>query len=241
MTAGSDSPSVSVTAQDRHLWKAGGLLAIVGGVIFVIANVLHARSSDIEVYEEQIRTVAASDIWIADHLLLMVGGLLIILGLYALGRSISGEPASTWARFGSVTAIVSGGVIVVLSGIDGIASKFVHDAFAAASGPEAATALQISEMLEEVDVALFSILILVFFGFTFLLYGLAVALGSEYPTWLGWAAIVLAVASLIIGTVQAFDGLSVITTNVSFAGVASLLNIWIIVMGWYLWRRASQT
>ncbi len=241
MTAASDFPSAPVTAQDRYLWKTGGLLAIVGGVVFMIANLVHPRSPDIEVYEEQIRTVAASDIWIVDHLVFLLGALLIILGLYALGRSISGERASIWARFGSVTAIVSGGVISVLIGVDGIASKFVHDSFAAASGAEADTALRISEMLEEVDVGIFSIFILVFFGFTFLFYGLAVVQGDEYPAWLGWAAIVLAAAALTIGTVQALDGLSTITTSVLFTGVASLLNVWIIVIGWYLWRRASQT
>lgn len=229
------------TAEDRHLWKMGGLLAIVGGFIFMIANMLHPRSPDLEVYEEQIRTVAASDIWIVDHLAFLLGALLIILGLYALGRSISDGPAATWARFGSLTAVISGGVISVLIGLDGIASKFVHDGFVAASAAEEATALRISEMLEEVDVAIFSVFILVFFGITFLFYGLAVALGSEYPTWLGWTAVVLAAAALIIGTVQAIDGLSTITTSVLFVGVASLLNLWIIVIGWYMWRRASQT
>ncbi len=229
------------TAQDRHLWKVGGLLAIVGGVIFMIANMIHPRSPDLEVYEEQIRTVAASDIWIVDHLAFLLGALLIILALYALGRSISDGPAATWARFGSLTAVISGGVISVLIGLDGIASKFVHDGFLAASAAEEATALRISEMLEEVDVAIFSVFILVFFGITFLFYGLAVALGSEYPTWLGWTAVVLAAAALIIGTVQAIDGLSTITTSVMFVGVASLLNLWIIVIGWYMWRRASQT
>lgn len=240
MTAMPDPSSLEVTDQDRHLWKTGGVLAIVGGVVFMTANVLHPRSSDISVYKEQIDTVAASDIWIADHLLFLAGGLLILLGLYAFGRSISGDRASTWARFGAVMAVVSTSVLAVLAGIDGIASKFVHDSYASASGAEKATALQISEMLEQVDVALFSIWIVMFFGLTFLFFGLAVVQGNDYPAWLGWSAIVLALASMTVGTVQAFDGLSVATTNVSFVGVASLLNIWIIVMGWYLWRRGKD-
>lgn len=230
----------SVTAQDQHLWKTGGLMAIVGGVIFMIANMAHPRSPDLEIYEEQIRTVGESDGWIVGHLGLLLGALLIIFGLNALGRSISGESA-TWARFGSVVAVASAGVISVLIGVDGIASKFVHNEFVAASGAEAASALRISEMLEEVDVGIFSIYILVFFGFTFLLYGLAVAQSDEYPTWLGRTAVVLASASLVIGTVQALNGLSTLTTSVLFAGVASFLNVWVIVIGWYLWRRGART
>ena len=227
----------SVTAQDQHLWKTGGLMAIVGGVIFMITNMAHPRSPDLEIYEKQIRTVGESDRWIVGHLGLLLRALLIIFGLNALGSSISGGSA-TWERFGSVVAVASAGSIIsVLVGIDGIASKFVHDEFVA----EAAAALRISEMLEEVDVGIFSIYILVFFGFTFLLYGLTVAQSDEYPTWLGRTAVVLASASLVIGTVQALNGLSTLTTSVLFASVASFLNVWVIVMGWYLWRRGART
>ena len=234
-----DTTSELVTAQDQHLWKTGGLMSIVGGVIFMIANMLHPRSPDLDVYEEQIRTVGESDIWIVDHLAFLLGALLIIFGLYALGRSISGEPAN-WARFGSVAAFASAGVVSVLVGIDGIASKFVHDEFVAASGTDSAFALRVSEMLEEVDVGIFSIFIVVFFGFTFLLYGLAVAQSDEYPAWLGWIAVILATAAVAIGTVQALYGLSTITTSILFAGVASFLNVWVIVIGWYMWRRGSR-
>jgi hypothetical protein len=62
-------------------------LAIVGGVVSMIGNLVHPRSPDIEVYEEQIRTVPARDIWIVDHLVLLLSLLLIILSLYASGRA----------------------------------------------------------------------------------------------------------------------------------------------------------
>ena len=129
MTEAGDSLRTQVTAQDRYLWKVGGLLAIVGGVVYMIANLVHPRSPDIEVYEEQIRAVAASDAWTVGHLLWLLGALLIILGLYALGRSVSSEKASIWARFGTVTAVVSGSLAAVMMGIDGIQTDSQNNGF----------------------------------------------------------------------------------------------------------------
>ena len=45
-------PWGSISTQDQHLWKAGGLLAIVGFIIFMIANLAHPHSPHIEEYEE---------------------------------------------------------------------------------------------------------------------------------------------------------------------------------------------
>ena len=217
---------------EGSLWRIGGLLAMVGGVIFMVANLLHPRSSDIDVYEEQIETVADSDIWIVDHLAFMVGAWLITLGLYALARSLYATPGAVWARLGVIPLVISGALVTVLMGLDGIASKFVHDSFAVTPGSESAQ--RVSLMMEEIDVGLFSVYILVFFGLTILLYGLAVGYSGTYRSWLGWVAVALGAASLIIGTIQAIDGLSVLITSVLFVLVASLVNVWVIVMGWYL-------
>ena len=223
---------------EGSLSRIGGVLAIAGGIIFMVANMLHPRSPDLDVYQEQIETVADSDIWIVDHLAFLVGALLITLGLYALARSLYTSPGSHWARLGVISLVISGALVTVLMGLDGIASKFVHDSFAAAPGSE--SALRVSLMMEEIDVALFSLYIVVFFGLTILLYGLAVGFSGAYPGWLGWVAVVLGAVSFVIGTIQAIDGLSVLITSVLFVGVASLVNIWVIIMGWYLWRRGRS-
>ena len=232
----------AVEAPDQSqesLWRIGGLLAIVGGIIFMVANLLHPRSSDIEVYEEQIETVADSDIWIVDHLAFMLGALLITLGLYALARFLYTTPGSHWARLAVIPLVISGAVVTVLMGLDGIASKFVHDSLAAA--PRSESAQRVSLMMEEIDVGVFSVYILVFFGLTILLYGLAVGYSGTYPSWLGPVAVALGAASIVIGTIQAIDGLSVLITSVLFVLVASLVNVWVIVMGWYLWQQGRVT
>ena len=222
---------------ERTLIRIGSISAIIGAVILMASNLLHARSPDIEITVEQIKTVAGSDIWVTDHLLFVLGALLMFGGLVALQRSITSEPGASWARFGYLGALVSSGLAVVLGGIDGIASKVIADAWAAATGPEKATALMISEALEEIDIGLFSIYIIVFFGITFILYGLAVALSEVYPKWLGWVAVALGIASFTVGTVHAYVGLSVLGTVYLFSGFASLLIVWVFVMGILMWRK----
>ena len=111
--------------ENRIFIRIGAGSAIIGAILFMVANILHPRSPNIEVNQAQIETVAASQIWLADHLLLLVGGMLMLGGLVALRRSITSLPGAAWAEFGYVSAIASTGAMVVLVGLDGIASKVV--------------------------------------------------------------------------------------------------------------------
>ena len=122
-------------------------------------------------------------------------------------------------------------------GLDGIASKAIHDAWAAAPGADKAVALRIAEAMENVDVGIFSAWIILFFGATFILYGLAVAMADNFPKWLGWAAAALGVVALGVGFYQAYDGLSVAVTTYAFSITATLLTVWVLVMAILMGRK----
>ena len=222
---------------ERTVIHFGSVAAVIGAIIFMIANITHPRSPDIESTAAQIETVASSAIWVTDHLLLLFGGLMIFGGLMALRYMISSGPAAAWAKLGYAGAVVSTSVWTVLMALDGIASKVVHDAWADASLGEKAVALRIAEMMEEIDIALFSAYIIVFFGITFFFYGLAVAESGVFPRRLGQAAMILASASCIVGIVQAYTGLSVLVTNMLFASLSSFLVFWVLLIGIMMWRR----
>ncbi len=219
------------------LIRIGAMCGIIGSVLFMVANIVHPRSPNIQITVHQIETVARSNIWITDHLLLLLGGVLLLPALLALQRSIPTGPGATWAYLGSVLAVVSTSLWVVLMALDGITSKVVHVAWAGAPEAEKTIALRVAEAMEEIDVGLFSVYIIVFFGLTFSLFGLAVARSDGFPQWLGWVAVVLGIASFIDGTVQAYTGLSVLVTNVLFASFSSLLTVWIFIMGVLMWRK----
>lgn len=225
--------------EQRTLIRIGSVSAVIGAIIFMIANIVHPRSPNIEVYQAQIETVAHSQIWITDHLFLLMGGFLLLGGLIAVRHSIATGVAAAWAQLGYVSALISTSLWAVLMGLDGIASKAVHNSWAVASVEEKIIALRVAEMMEEIDVALFSLYIILFFGITFFLYGVAVSMSDAYPKWLGWVAIILAVASFVVGVIQTYAGLSVLVTNVLFTSFSSFLILWVLVMGVLTWRKTG--
>ena len=222
------------------MMRIGAASGILGAIVFAVGNMLHPRSDDIEVYAEQIKEVAASDFWITDHLMFFVGAILISVFLIALHRTMLDGLAGALSRLAYFGTVASTAVITVLVGLDGLASKAIHDAWAAAPDSEKATALRVAEAMEEVDVGVFSAWIILFFGATFIAYGLAVAMSDNFPKWLGWAAAVLGVISLVVGFYQAYDGLSVFITNQAFAGTATLLTVWVLVMAILMARKTMR-
>ena len=210
--------------------RLGAIMAIVGGIVFMIGNMLRARAHDIEIYQNQIQAVAESDIWIVDYLALGIGMLLLSVGLLFLGRSIVGGRLQVWVKIAEYA----------LFAVDGISSKFFHDVFIAAPVGETATALRVSELMEQIDVGLFSMLIIVFFGFTFASYGAALIQGDSFHMAYGCIALVPGILAIGIGVYQAIDGLSTVITTYAFAGVASVLNLWVIVIDVNMWRRSGK-
>ena len=140
----SDATSVQDTTANRTLIQIGAICAVIGAILFMVANIVHPRSPDIQITVKQIETVAQSYIWVTDHLLLIFGGLLLLPGLIAIQRSIPTGSGAGWAYLGYVLAVVSTSLWVVLMALDGVTSKVVHDAWAAAPEGEKAIALRVS-------------------------------------------------------------------------------------------------
>ena len=79
-----------------------------------------------------------------------------------------------------------------------------------------------------------------FFGATFIAYGLAVAMSDNFPKWMGWVAAALGLIALVVGFYQAYGGLSVFIRNYAFAGTATLLTLWVLVMPILTARKTIQ-
>ena len=82
--------------------------------------------------------------------------------------------------------------------------------------------------------------IILFFGVTFIVYGLAVAMSDNFPKWMGWIAAALGLVSLVAGLYQSYDGLSVFITSYVFSGTATLLTVWGLVMAILMARKTMQ-
>ena len=215
---------------DRALTKIGGVAGIAGGVVGIVFNLLHPATDDLEDTLSQIQVVADSDIWLVDHLMLMFGVLLVTAFVVALAQTITNSPAVAWARLGLVLQIVAAATMVVLIGIDGIASEIIFDDWAAASGTEREILTQISIALEHINVAVFTTFVIVQYGLVFLMIGLAVWFSDNYHSTLGIAALVLGAVGTVMGVLWAFIGFEWATVLPGFGAIVALLT-WVVIMG----------
>jgi hypothetical protein len=227
------------TAETSRVFiRLGSIGAVAGCLIFMLANLAHPRSPDISDYTKQINTVASSGIWIADHLVFLLGALLMTGGLLAIGRYLAADPRSApWARLADALAITNAAIVAVLIALDGLASKEVHERAVNAAPSVRGAYFATAQMMETIDASIFSIWICTFFGLTFGLYAIAVLLGRQLPAVLGWIAGVGAFAALILGIIQGVNGLSKLVTNELFVLAASTLNTWLLVTAVILIRR----
>lgn len=219
--------------------RIGSAAAIVGSIVFFVFNMLHPRFDPNDM-EATLRGIAESPIWVPDHLGLLLGALLTVGGLVTLSHSTTGTASAAMGRLSQASALVSGGMFSLEVGIDGVATKWVAEAWAKAPAADKAAALQVGRAIENIDLGMFSVFILVFFGLTFLVYGLTVALSNEYPRWLGWVAVVLSLAAAFVGSSIAVVGPSGPIFGV-FAAVSLLLTVWVFVMGVLMWRQPGRT
>lgn len=226
---------------DRSLFRIGGVSAVARAVIGFVTNLLHPRTPDYSSPENLLRAVAESPIWVVDHLGLLVAILLTLGALVAISRSLTAGQGTAWARLGLAGAVVSTAVAVVLIGSDGIVAKAAATAWANAPAAERAVAFRIAAAVEQFDLALFSLFIVIFFGMTILLYGLAILTSAAYPQWLGWVAVLEGLASIPPGFIQAYNGPSVLVTNILFPIFSSIATVWGLLMGIHLWRKSHET
>jgi hypothetical protein len=218
---------------ERALYRIGSWAAIVGAIVALVTNLLHPRISEFGDYVgAELRVVRESDGWIAIHLGLLLGSLLIILGLFAFARSLKGGPAEGWARLALGSLLIAAPVTVMTLMVDGYTTKAIADATAPGSAGSAVAAV-------ELGWALFMGLIITFLGFTPMLFGVAVAVDGRYPAGLGWGAALLGAVCVVDGVVGTVAGPSGAFFLV-FTVASGLLTLWVLLLGVYLGRRARS-
>lgn len=169
-----------------------GAVALPFGVVLVfVSTSFHpARENPMDnpaVFMEYAR----SDSWIVVHLLQYFAVLLLIGGLVALYYSITAMPGAgaALARFGLAAALMTAASFTILQAVDGVTLKLAVDAWASAPVAQESAYFAAAEAVRWTEIGIngFSYFLL---GLTLFLYGLALALGSVYPRWVGWMAVI---------------------------------------------------
>jgi hypothetical protein len=224
-------------ATQRWIYRLGAAAAIVGSAAGMGGNLLHPVVP-LDDPPGVARVIADSDAWTPLHLIIVVGIMLMLGGLLALYRSISGGLAGALAQLGWAAAVAGITVGVVLVILDGVAARQLAEEWARAPVEEKATALRVVLANETTNFALASLFNILFAGATFILYGLAVALSDVYPRWLGWIAVVAGLGSVGAGLIQAMTGESTTASRVLTIIGPTVITLWLAFMGVLLARLA---
>jgi hypothetical protein len=229
-----------VPVEHGQVLKIGGWCAVAGSLLAGVGNLVHPVTPMNDPVGVA-RVIADSGGWVPVHLAIVVGILLMLGGLVALDHSIGGGIAGTLARFGLWAAV--GGVTIglVLVILDGVAARQLAQEWAAAPPGEQAAALGLVHVNETINFALASLFNLVFAGVTFILFGLAVALGDVHPRGLGWVVVVAGVASVGAGLVQAFTGEPTEASRGLTIFGPTVITLWLMVIGFVLVRMGRES
>jgi hypothetical protein len=221
---------------DVEIIRIGAWAGIAGSLLAMIGNLLHP-ATPIGDPNGVARTIAESGIWTADHLAIVLGLILMLGGLIAIGRSITDGVPGALAWLGQVAAVagITVGLITVI--VDGVAAKHLADAWEAAPPDEEAAALRVVLGEETINFALAALFNIVFAGVTFILFGLAVAWSDRFPRWSGWIVVVAGVGSILVGLLQAFAGESTTVSQILTIIFPTIITLWVVVMDVVVLRR----
>ena len=189
--------------------RIGALALPLAIILFVVSTAIHP-SRELPMDNPAVfMEYAQSDSWVAVDLAQWLATLLLFGGWVAVYHSITTKSESAGAgvaRFGLGAAVLTAATLTVLQAVDGVALKWVVDAWASAPADQEVAAFAAAEAVRWTEYSLqsFSNILL---GLTLILYGLAIALGTVYPRWLGWVAAGSGVAWIVHGLMVPYIGL----------------------------------
>jgi hypothetical protein len=180
--------TVADIAQEIHdrratFLRTGAVCALVGTLGYVLAFVLHGDLPDQTT--QSLLTFIADRPWALHHLLINFCFLLWIAALMGLAYSFTDARAWVLGRLGQTAALLGMAVLLWHYNIDGPALETTADAWVAAEGADKAIELERGAVLTLATTGMFPLYVALLLGLPFMLFGLAVAISRDYPSWLG--------------------------------------------------------
>ncbi len=207
-------------------------------IVYVVSTIIHPSTEDPLDNPAVFMTYAQDASWIAVHFGQWLGVLLLFGALIALYYSITtnseADAGGVVARFGLAAAVLTAASLTMLQAVDGVALKWAVDAWANAPADQEATTFAAAEALRWTEYALqsYSNILL---GVALILYGLAIALGTVYPRWLGWIAVGSGVAWIVHGVMVPYIGLF---DSIPRLVAIVLMALWALIIAVLMWRTA---
>jgi hypothetical protein len=223
-------------ATQRSLARLGAIGALGGAALLVVSTLLHPLGSDPNDPHAAFAEYAADALWVWSHLGQFAGLALLGMALVALAATLEPGRAAAWARIGVAGAAATIALAAALQAVDGVALKVMVDRWAAATGEARVVAYEAAFAVRQIEIGLASLLSIVS-GSTLTAFGVAIALSTRYPAWLGGIGLLGGLGTVAAGAAQAATGFSGVAMMLSMLASAVLL-LWTMLTGVLLWRLA---
>ena len=225
--------------EEGPLLRLAAAVGIVGIALQMVMDRLHPHRVDPNDSVAVFREYAESHDWTWVHIGQFAGTLFIVIGLFALARSLTrqGGTAGALGVFGAVTSVLVAAVFTVQMAVDGVALKAAIGAWVAAPAGDKSVAFQVAESVRWTEKGLGGFFQMLE-GATLLALGLSIALGTRYPRWLGWVAGLAGISMIAGGTITAHTGFSK-QAGLILLPATVLLAVFLIGTFILMWRRRA--
>lgn len=214
--------------------RVGGFCAVLGAVLLFVGTSLHPMEADPNDPVAAFSEYAADELWVASHLTQLAGVALMVAALIVLAIELEPESGIGLTRIASSGAIASLTLTAVLQAMDGVALKFMVDAWAAAEATEKASLFHATLGVRQVEVGLASVMSMLF-GLTVSLYGIVMYNSRHYPRWVAVLALLGGIPTSVGGVVIGYTGFSNLAMSVNMPA-SWLLLVWFVSVGVLMWR-----
>jgi hypothetical protein len=243
--SGMREPMADASAREqRILLRIGAICAILGPLVLAASFIPHGdlptNESTLVGEAAALGYIADHPIWLVIHLGTIVAGLLWVGAFAALASTLTPGAAGALSRLLVPSAIIGGTFLTFDYGVDGYALWALANEWAAASGPEKAQLLMMTDTALALLNGTFRSEIVILYGLTVLLAGLAVALDGRYPVWFGTIGAIAGAAVLVNGLLS-YAGVSLTRQDfLVFVVILPVESLWLLALGVLMWRRAGR-
>jgi hypothetical protein len=225
-------------SQNKSLYKIGGITGILGALGNNIGNILHPATLPSQSGQDRLLEIAHSAIWYPTHVLILLSVVCFAVSFLALYHYLLDKHANkTFTQIGLGFAFLGTAISCVLLPIDGFTIKRAADLWFTAVENKVLL-FHLSALLEQIDLDLFSMFLFMYYGLTFIFFGLA-AYTSElkHKNW----HLLPAVSGLILA-VTAIYQLVFTATNWTIAiwiPIWTIQSVWLGILGYTMYRFAE--
>jgi hypothetical protein len=206
---------------------------MVGGLILnAVSTAFHPGGAE-DNHELIFAQYADSDPWIAVHIGQFIGVLLTLGGLLILSRAMRAAGQALLPDLATAATIATAAIWAVLQGLDGVGLKQAVDAWEGASRAEEAMRLAGAEIIRWLEWGFQSYFRLLL-GVALLLVGAGILASRLLSSWLGWAAVLAGVMSVVFAVDVGYSGLQgglQDAISMPFLIVVLVLSVGVLVSG----------